>query len=166
MVRLRKLEPSDLPFLYQWENDSSVWADSDTHNPLSRQDLREYIASTTGDIYKDGQLRLIIENEGVTIGCVDLFDVDSRNRKAAVGIYIAPEMRGQRLGQQAVEQVMHYAFDYLHFRLLYAVVVTTNYVCSSIFRDLGFMPSATLRGWTLEGDAVVWQMTNPSITID
>ena len=60
MVRLRKLEPSDLPFLYRWENDAAVWADSDTHNPLSQQDLRSYIENTTGDIYRDGQLRLII----------------------------------------------------------------------------------------------------------
>ena len=61
MIKLRKIEPKDLPFLYQWENDASVWADGSNHNPLSQQDLRTYIESTTGDIYKDGQLRLIIE---------------------------------------------------------------------------------------------------------
>ena len=62
MLRLRKIEPSDLPFLYQWENDATMWADSDTHNPLSRHDLHQYIENTTGDIYRDGQLRLIIED--------------------------------------------------------------------------------------------------------
>ena len=62
MLRLRKIEPTDLPYLYQWENDARMWADSDTHNPLSQADLREYIASSTGDIYRDGQLRLIIED--------------------------------------------------------------------------------------------------------
>ena len=61
MIKLRKIEPSDLPFLYQWENDAASWADGANHNPLSQQDLRDYIASTTGDIYRDGQLRLIIE---------------------------------------------------------------------------------------------------------
>ena len=39
-----------------------MWADSDTHNPLSRHDLHQYIENTTGDIYRDGQLRLIIED--------------------------------------------------------------------------------------------------------
>ena len=61
MIKLRKIEPNDLPFLYQWENDAASWADGANHNPLSQQDLRDYIASTTGDIYRDGQLRLIIE---------------------------------------------------------------------------------------------------------
>ena len=62
LIQLRKIEPEDLPFLYQWENDASAWADGSNHNPLSQQDLRDYIASTTGDIYRDGQLRLIIES--------------------------------------------------------------------------------------------------------
>ena len=62
MIKLRKIEPDDLPFLYQWENDSRAWADGANHNPLSQQDLRDYIQSTTGDIYRDGQLRLIIES--------------------------------------------------------------------------------------------------------
>ena len=55
MITLRKLEPSDLPFLYQWENDADAWADGANHNPLSQHDLREYIAASTGDIYRDGQ---------------------------------------------------------------------------------------------------------------
>ena len=86
MLRLRKIEPIDLPFLYQWENDASAWADSDNHNPLSQHELREYIDSSSGDIYRDGQLRLIIEDEGQTLGCIDLFDFDARNRTEDVGM--------------------------------------------------------------------------------
>ena len=81
-----------------------MWADSDTHNPLSRHDLHQYIENTTGDIYRDGQLRLIIEDSQLltlnsqlstkVVGCIDLFDFDARNRKAAIGMYIAPEARG------------------------------------------------------------------------
>ena len=126
IIKLRKLEPSDLPYLYQWENDASAWADGANHNPLSQQDLRDYIASTTGDIYKDGQLRLIIESispkDGLTIGCIDLFDFDPRNGRAAIGMYIAPEYRGKGVGHQALEQLEAYAFDFLHLRVLYAVI--------------------------------------------
>ena len=147
MIKLRKIEPNDLPFLYQWENDAASWADGANHNPLSQQDLRDYIASTTGDIYRDGQLRLIIEQitndqspgassrlteevrdrsaeEGfppitnATIGCLDLFDFDPRNRRAAIGMYIAPEARGNGVGRQALEQLEQYAFDHLNLRVL------------------------------------------------
>ena len=157
MIRLRKLEPSDLPFLYQWENDASSWSDADTHNPLSQQDLRDYIESTTGDIYRDGQLRLIIEEEsGATIGCIDLFDFDPRNRRAAIGMYVAPEARGKGVGKMAVEALEEYAFGHLNLRLLYAVISEKNAACTALYRSLGYQPTAQMPGWTLEGAATIW----------
>ena len=165
MIKLRKLEPSDLPFLYQWENDASSWSDADTHNPLSQQDLRDYIASTTGDIYRDGQLRLIIEEqttneksqvETTTVGCIDLFDFDPRNRRAAIGMYIAPQERGKGVGKLAVEALEKYAFGHLNLRLLYAVISEKNAACTALYRSLGYLPTAQMPGWTLEGPATIW----------
>lgn len=160
MLRLRKIEPSDLPFLYQWENDATMWSDSDTHNPLSRHDLHQYIENTTGDIYRDGQLRLIIEESQLStkvVGCIDLFDFDARNRKAAIGMYIAPEARGKGVGKQAVQQLLDYAFDFLHLRMVYAIISVHNIACSHIYEQMGFTPSSPLANWTLEGDAILWQ---------
>lgn len=155
MVRLRKLEPSDLPFLYWWENDAAVWADSDTHNPLSQQDLRSYIENTTGDIYRDGQLRLIIENDTdhSTLGCVDLFDFDPRNRKAAIGLYIAPEARRSRVGYETMKLLEQYAFGTLNMRLLYAVIRASNGACLALYQSLGYEQIAVLPQWTLESEA-------------
>ena len=160
MLRLRKIEPSDLPFLYQWENDAAMWADSDTHNPLSLNDLRQYIKSTTGDIYRDGQLRLIIEDDGAIMGCMDLFDFDARNRKAAIGMYVAPHARGRGVGQKAVALLLDYAFGFLNLRMLYAIIALQNTACSSIYEKMGFGSSSVLRAWTLEDDAMLWQMIN------
>ena len=162
IIKLRKLEPSDLPFLYQWENDASVWADGANHNPLSQQDLRDYIESTTGDIYKDGQLRLIIEDlstlnfQPSTLGCIDLFDFDQRNRRAAIGMYIAPEYRGKGVGREAVRLLEQYAFGFLHLRLLYAIIAIHNSACTALYRSAAYTPSSPLPAWTLEGDAVLW----------
>ena len=180
-LRLRKIEPSDLPFLYQWENDATMWADSDTHNPLSRHDLHQYIENTTGDIYRDGQLRLIVEgiantpssnsliasspNSPITslpciLGCIDLFDFDARNRKAAIGMYIAPEARGKGVGKQAVQLLLDYAFNFLHLRMVYAIISVHNTACSHIYEQMGFTPSSPLANWTLEGDAILWQKSH------
>ena len=157
MLRLRKIEPSDLPFLYQWENDATAWADSDTHNPLSRHDLHQYIENNTGDIYRDGQLRLMIEQGGQTLGCIDLFDFDARNRKAAIGMYIAPHARGKGIGKQAVKLLEEYAFGFLRLRMIYAIIATKNVACSSIYKKEGYEPSSILHAWTLEDDAILWQ---------
>ena len=167
---MRKIEPSDLPFLYQWENDATMWADSDTHNPLSRHDLHQYIENTTGDIYRDGQLRLIIEDSQLStlnsplstkiVGCIDLFDFDARNRKAAIGMYIAPDARGRGVGKQAVQLLLDYAFNLLHLRMVYAIISVNNVACSRLYEQMDFLPSSPLRAWTLEGDAIVWQKMN------
>ena len=194
MLKLRKIEPSDLPFLFQWENDATMWADSDTHNPLSRHDLHQYIENTTGDIYRDGQLRLIIEDSQLStfnsqlstptsqlstptsqlstfnsqlstkiVGCIDLFDFDARNRKAAIGMYIAPEERGKGVGKQAVQLLEDYAFGFLHLRMLYAIISVHNTACSHIYEQMGYTPSSVLKDWTLEGDAILWQKCSSGV---
>lgn len=162
MIKLRKIEPTDLPFLYQWENDALAWADGANHNPLSQQDLRAYIESTTGDIYRDGQLRLIIEDlstlnfQPSTLGCIDLFDFDPRNRRAAIGMYIAPEHRGKGVGKEALRLLEQYAFGHLNLRVLYAVIATNNAACTTLYRNAGYTGSSLLPQWTLEDDAVIW----------
>lgn len=161
-MTIRALEIADLPLLYRWENDASAWADSDTHNPLSQRLLHEYIESSTGDLYKDGQLRLIIEHEGVTAGCIDLFDLDPRSRKAAMGLYISPELRGKGLAKTAVTWMLSYAREFLHLHQLYAIIRCSNGACCAIYRELGFREDAVLKEWVIQpdgayDDAIVFQ---------
>lgn len=156
-MRLRKLEPEDVVFLYQWENDANAWPDGAVHNPVSQQDLRDYIASTTGDIYRDGQLRLMMDADGCTVGCIDLFDLDVRNRKAAIGMYIAPEHRGKGYGQQAVAQLEELSFQHLGLDMIYAIISEQNEACNKLYNRMNFEKTARLLRWTVEGDAMLWQ---------
>ncbi len=166
MIHLRKIEPTDVPYLYRWENDASAWADGSNHNPLSQQDLRDYVVASTGDIYRDGQLRLIIENREPgteTLGCADLFDFDPRNRRAEIGLYIAPEYRGKGYAAQVLLQLEQYAFSFLQLRVLYAIVAVHNKPCSELFLSSHYTPSSLLPDWTLEGDAVLWTKTQKAL---
>lgn len=172
MINLRKIEPIDVPYLYRWENDASAWSDGSNHNPLSQQDLRDYVTASTGDIYRDGQLRLIIEKlepetdnrkpRTETIGCADLFDLDPRNRRAAIGLYLAPEYRGQGLAAEVLQQLEQYAFGFLGLRTIYAVIGAHNKACTTLFRANRYTPSSPLKAWTLEGDAIIWIKNQPA----
>lgn len=160
MLTLRKLEPTDLPYLYQWENDANAWPSSDNHNPLSQHDLRQYIESSTGDLYRDGQLRLIILFDDTIAGCIDLYDLDARNRKAAIGIYVASEFRHQRVGSGALKALEDYAFGFLQLRMLYAFTSAKNADATHLFESGNYHLSARLTAWTLESDAFLWQKIN------
>jgi diamine N-acetyltransferase len=91
------------------------------------------------------------------VGCIDLFDFDARNRKAAIGMYIVPDARGKGVGKLAVELLEDYAFAFLHLRMLYAIISVHNTACSHIYEQMGYTPSSLLKDWTLEGDAILWQ---------
>jgi diamine N-acetyltransferase len=97
------------------------------------------------------------------VGCIDLFDFDARNRKAAIGMYIAPEERGKGVGKQAVQLLEDYAFGFLHLRMLYAIISVHNTACSHIYEQMGYTPSSVLKDWTLEGDAILWQKCSSGV---
>ena len=46
-IFLRALEPEDLDFLYEMENDESLWEVGSTNVPYSRQMLLDYIATAS-----------------------------------------------------------------------------------------------------------------------
>lgn len=157
-ILLRKLEPLDLPFLYAMENDSESWIYSDTHNPLSQNDLRDYLHNTTGDIYTDKQLRLIIQDKhGETLGAIDLFDFDAHNAKAALGIYLKHSARGKGIGRQAVSLLLEYASGFLHLEQVYAMIARSNQRSINLFERSNFRHTATLPLWINKEDVFLFQ---------
>ncbi|MCF0199687.1 MAG: GNAT family N-acetyltransferase, partial [Bacteroidaceae bacterium] len=142
-IRLRALEPEDLELVYVLENEAEQWMWGATVEPLSRHLLRQYIEQSKGDIYADGQLRLVVECEGKAIGLADLFDLSPRNRRAEVGIILLPEYRGKGFGATAIGLLADYALHFLHLRLLLAHVSTRNPSALAAFHSAGFVTIAT-----------------------
>ena len=40
-------------------------------------------------------------------------------------------------------------------------IATSNTSCTNLYRRLSYIPSSQLQDWTLEGDAIIWQKSNP-----
>ena len=87
-----------------------------------------------------------------SIGCIDLFDLDVRSRRAAIGMYIAPEERGKGYGRKALLQLVKYAFGFLGLAQLYIVVGIDNQACIRLFRSLNFEQSGVPRHWIRKAD--------------
>lgn len=152
-VALRALEPEDLDMLYVMENDRELWDVSNTNMPYSRFALHEYLASTTGDIYTDKQLRLIITTgDDEFVGMVDLANFNPQHQRAEVGIVIAKPYRAEGYGLAALLQMLRYAHSVLHLHQLYAVVATDNEACRKLFERAGFKADAELKDWIFDGD--------------
>ena len=108
-IHLRALEPEDLDFLYEIENNESIWEVSNTQTPYSKWVLKNYLENSHLDIYEAKQLRLAIcqDEDFPAIGLIDLFDFDPRNNRAGIGIVIQKEENTVETHDFTVEQHTH-----------------------------------------------------------
>ncbi|MDQ2769585.1 MAG: GNAT family N-acetyltransferase [Bacteroidota bacterium] len=162
-MHLRALEPDDLEFLYELENDPSIWGVSDTLAPVSRHALREYLDHAAADFYVVRQLRFVITTDigSPAVGVVDLFDYDSLHQRAGVGITIRGRERRRGYARQALELLKNHAREVLRLHQIYATVGADNSASMKLFRAADFRRVGTRRAWlrTPQGwaDAVEWQ---------
>jgi diamine N-acetyltransferase len=144
---LRALEPHDSELLFQLENASDEWWLGATMAPLGRATLERY-ASGEHDLYRDLQLRLMIETaEGQTVGTVDLYQFEPRNRRAGVGIAILEPYRRQGHAQAGLALMKEYAFQHLGLHQLWAEIPASNAKTVELFTAQGFEQSGHLKDW-------------------
>lgn len=161
-VRLRAMEPEDVSLIYDIENDSTLWSVSCTNVPYSRQAIFQFIAQSTGDIFADKQVRLMVDNEkGETVAMVDLTQFDPIHLRAEVGIVVHPQYRKQGYAVSALGQLIRYAKDVLHLHQIYAIIAEDNSTSLRLFSSQQFNNTATLKSWLSDGstykDALLMQ---------
>ncbi len=151
-ITLRAMEPEDLDLLYGIENDQQLWDVGSTTVPYSRYVLHDYIANSSGDIYTDRQVRLIVATgEGENVGVADIINFDPKHCRAEVGLVIMTRYRRHGYGLQALCQLSHYALHVLHLHQLYAFVDMSNQDSLQLFLQAGYKQSAELNDWLFDG---------------
>ncbi|CAZ94079.1 GNAT family N-acetyltransferase [Zobellia galactanivorans] len=148
-VSLRALEPEDLDFLYELENNPEIWEISGTVTPYSKHVLKLYLDNAYRDIYDVKQLRLCICNQDdLAIGFIDLFDFDPKNGRAGVGIVVLDKGdRNKGIGSEALQLLCDYAFGTLALHQLYANVMEGNDASIHLFKKMGFKEVGLKKDW-------------------
>ena len=153
-VLLRALEPEDLEFLYNWENDTEIWNVSETLSPISKYILKKYLENSHKDIFETKQLRLIIQDKknNIPIGTIDLFNFDHFHKRAAVGILIADKgMRRKGFASESLEIIKNYCFEILKLNQLYCSISVENKSSLELFQKAGFIITGTKSKWNWNG---------------
>ena len=145
-LKLRVVNKSDLKLLLEWENNPIIQKHSESSNHYSEKIMLGFIESAQ-DIYINDQLRFMIETNTDIIGCVDLYDYDSFNLKAGVGILIDEKYRNKTYAKQTLKILKEYAFNDLKLNQLYCKIETTNKKSIKLFSALGFKHSGILKSW-------------------
>ena len=146
-ISLRALEPEDVDILFGWENDTDVWDDGATIAPFSRALLADYVVKAEGE---------------ESIGTIDLYDFDPRNRRCGVGILIAAPYRRCGYAAAALRLLINYCSRHLGIHQLYCVAGVDNVASRQTFLSTGFKIAGKLRSWIRSGqsyrDAFIMQL--------
>ena len=165
-INLRPLEPEDLEFIYEIENNEDLWELSSTQTPYSRFLIKQYLDNAHRDIYEVKQLRLVIETkEEERLGLIDIFDFDPQHRRAAIGILIVEkENRGKGFGAEALKLLCGYSFERLKLHQLYANVAEENLKSQKLFRNMNFQQIGIKKDWNLVNgnykNEILYQLIN------
>lgn len=157
LINLRALEPSDLDMLYLWENDTELWRYGNNVAPFSRKLLADYIESYDSDIFKQKQMRFMIETiaNDTPVGMIDLYDFDAVNRRAGIGIMIDVAQQGRGYGREAVNMLCSYCYERLGIHQLYVTISVDNTPSINLFQICKFKTSGRLRSWLRRGETYV-----------
>ena len=165
ILRLRALEESDLPLLYEWENNTNYWEYSNTLMPYSQTTLLEYIRSCNTDFLSLETFKLVIElSDKTPIGILDVFNINHFHARAELGILLDPNHRGKGYASMAYILFKDYAFNYLKWVNLYTIISKENSPMHHVALRAGFCKTGTLKKWirTSQGfeDADIYTCVN------
>jgi diamine N-acetyltransferase len=152
-LELRALEPSDIDLLFQWENATENWQVSGTLIPFSYFVLEQYIATAHIDIYSSKQIRFMIylPVENKTIGCIDLFDFDPKNKRAGIGILIGDvACRCKGYASEALSLLEEYSFDVLDLHQLFCSITVDNEHSLHLFQKHLFKICGQKKAWIFQ----------------
>ncbi len=165
-INLRAIEPEDLEFLFQIENNELFWEVSNTQTPFSRFLLKKYIENCHLDIYEAKQLRLVIyENTtNISVGLIDLFDFNPQHKRAGLGIIIHQDFQKKGYASEALDLLINYCFIHLHLHQLYANITVDNNDSISLFKKYNFKEIGIKKDWILSKgifkDEILFQRIN------
>lgn len=153
-IYLRALEPEDLEFIHEIENNEDIWEISNTQTPYSKYLIKQYLENAHKDIFEVKQLRLVISSyTNEAIGMIDLFDFDFKNSRAGIGVLVKDSInRKKGFGKEALQLLINYSFKHLNLHQLYCNISEDNQASIKLFTSQGFNEIGLKKDWNFTND--------------
>lgn len=76
------------------------------------------------------------------LGIIGHYRIQPENYRSEIGYMLLPEYQGQGIVSEAINMVLDYGFNVLHFHSVEAVVDPENYVSAKVLEKKGFVKEA------------------------
>jgi len=139
-VILRARTEADVDVLFRIAADLATWEERGPASPapLTRTAYEARLASTDAD-ESTGNVRFVVDVDGVAVGSVSLFGSNELVRHAEVGIALVPEARGRGIGSAAIAQIVEFAFVRRNLRRLHLQAIASNAGAIRAYEKAGFV---------------------------
>jgi len=109
------------------------------------------LAAEEGMSLSSGSLRLY----ALPYGCIDLYNYDPLNRRAAVGIMVSGEYRRQGYALAMLRELSKFAIKNSKLHTLYADIAATNTASLALFQKAGYTQRGHFKEWLLVKDQYI-----------
>ncbi|WP_121370813.1 GNAT family N-acetyltransferase [Frondihabitans australicus] len=142
-VTLRARAAEDLDALYSLAADLDSWEERGPLGPapLSRAEWEARQEAQAAD----GNVRFVIDVDGLAVGTIGLFDSDELARYAEIGIALVPEARGRGFGSAAIARVVEFGFVRRNLRRIHLQAISSNAAALRAYEKAGFVVEGRLR---------------------
>ena len=106
------------------------------------------LVAEEGASLSSGSLRLY----ALPYGCLDLYNYDPLNKRAAVGIMVATEYKRQGYGLAMLHELESMYSTQTQLHCLYADIAATNTASLALFKKAGYVQCGHFKEW-LEYDS-------------
>lgn len=112
-ISLRKITLNDTDNILKWKNNPNVKKNFCIQDNLTKENHLNWFNNRI--LTKEVEQFIIVDNDAsLDIGSIYLRDIDIRNKKAELGIFIGNDSaRGRGIGSQSVKMIVEYGFKEL-----------------------------------------------------
>lgn len=149
-ITLEPFTSADIDTLISWIPSAQFllqWAGSTYTYPLDASQISRYLDSAQGEPPPNLMFKAVEQGTGQYVGHCELIRIDWRNKAARMSrILVGPQaLRGQGLGGQIVQALLHVAFKELYLHRVDLGVFDFNHPAIACYERVGFQMEGILR---------------------
>jgi diamine N-acetyltransferase len=157
-VRLRSIEPDDLPRFVSWFNDTDVREGLSQFLPMSLVEEEKWFEDfiSRDPLEKPFAIDVLEDEAWVHVGSAGLFTFDHQARRAELGIAIGAKQYWDRgHGTNAVRLLLRHAFENLNLNRVSLVVFESNPRAIHVYKKSVLSKKEGCASFTFPVDSIV-----------
>lgn len=148
MIRLRKLENKDVPFMLEWMKDEETkhYFQKDMSR-ITEEQARLFVTNSS-NLIEDGvtlNYAVVIDTDDEYLGTISLKELDLKNKNAEYAVSFRKCAQGQGVALEATKLLLSKAFGEMGLHRVYLNVLTTNIRANKFYEKVGFKFEGTSR---------------------